>query len=80
MFSPEGVQPTSGILVNVVRQIFSLFSAWYLAVHDNILIGADSEEDLLAKWNIILDRCIQLHIKLLQSKPKVGLYEMEWFS
>ena len=78
-FLPEGVQPASGILAEVVREIFGDYREWCLAVHDNILIGAHDEEDLLRKWKIIMRRCEDYNIKLSPSKTKVGLKEVEWF-
>jgi hypothetical protein len=78
-FLPEGVQPASGILADIVREIFDDYSEWCLAIHDNILIGADTEEQLLDRWQQILDRCAEYNVILSPTKTKIGLQQVEWF-
>ena len=77
-FLPEGVSPASIELQAIVNYIFSDLD-YVIALFDNLLICAYSEEDLYQKIEIFLDRCKKHNLVLKISKSNVGFNEVEFF-
>ena len=77
-FLPEGVSPASIELQNIVRHIFSDMD-YVIALFDNLLIGAYSEQDLYEKINKFLDRCKKHNLVLKITKSNIGFEEVEFF-
>ena len=65
---PEGIAPATGVLQEVVRDIFSDYSDWAIVIFDNMLILAEDAQDAYRKFEIILDRCIERNVKLKMAK------------
>ena len=59
-FLPEGVGPASGLLQNLVREIFKDFEEWTVVIFDNFLVLADDHDDAYEKLAKILKRCEEL--------------------
>ena len=75
---PEGVSPASIELQNIVRHIFSDMD-YVIALFDNLLIGAYSEQDLYEKIDKFLDRCKEHNLVLKITKSNIGFEEVEFF-
>ena len=71
-FMQEGIAPATGELQEVVRDIFSEFSEWSIAIFDNMLILAEDFQDAYAKFEIISDKCIERNVKLKMPKSWLG--------
>ena len=70
-FLPEGVSPASIELQNIVRHIFSDMD-YVIALFDNLLIGAYSEQDLYEKIDKFLDRRKEHNLVLKITKSNIG--------
>lgn len=53
-FLPEGVGPASGILQNLVREIFHDFIDWTVVIFDNFLILTNDYHDAYNKMKLVL--------------------------
>ena len=78
-FLPEGVGPASGLLQNLVREIFADFADWTIVIFDNFLVLADSYEDAYSKLEKMLERCREFGIVLKMKKSWIGVKEVEFF-
>ena len=78
-FMPEGIAPATGVLQEVVRDIFSEFSEWAIVIFDNMLILAEDFQDAFRKFEIIIDKCIERNVKLKMSKSWLGFREVNFF-
>ena len=68
-FMPGGIAPATGVLQEVVREIFKEFSEWAIVIFDNMLVLArDPQDDYHNKFELILDKCIERNLKLKMSK------------
>jgi hypothetical protein len=78
-FLPEGVAPASGILMQVMYELFADCVEWIIVIFDNILVLATDYEDCLSKLKIIVGRCRQRNVFLKLSKSKFGVRQVEFF-
>jgi len=78
-FLPEGVQPASGILAHLVQMIFGDLSDICIAAQDNLLVGADTLDQLLINWKIVIERCILWNVILSAPKTQYALTEAPFF-
>ena len=78
-FLPEGVGPASGILQNLVREIFKDFVDWTVVIFDNFLILADDYVDAFNKLQRVLERCKQFGIILKMKKSWIGVDKVTFF-
>ena len=78
-FMPEGIAPATGILQEVVRDLFSDFSDWAIVIFDNMLILAEDATDAYKKFEMIIDRCIERNVKLKMPKSWLGFREVNFF-
>jgi len=77
-FVPEGIMVGSALLMEIVYQIFSDYD-WLIAVHDNLLIGAKSPEDLMHKVELVLTRCREKNIQIKLKKSQFGVTKITFF-
>ena len=78
-FLPEGVGPASGILQNLVREIFKDFVDWTVVIFDNFLILADDYDDAFQKLQRVLERCKEFGIVLKMKKSWIGVDKVTFF-
>ena len=78
-FLPEGVGPASPYLQSVVADIFADMSDFTITIFDNILICANTYDELYANFERILDRCIQRNVYCKFSKTWLGITEATFF-
>jgi hypothetical protein len=78
-FMPEGVGPASGILQDIVRDIFRDYEAWIIVIFDNFLICAYDDADAAAKFRLVLTRCRQYNLVLNMKKSWFGLDTVHFF-
>ena len=78
-FLPEGVAPASAILQRYMKQIFKDFANHTLVVFDNVVIGANSLEELLDRYEAVLDKCIEYNVILKLSKSTFALRAVNFF-
>ena len=77
-FLPEGVSPASIELQKVVDFIFGDLD-WIVAIFDNLLVCANSDEELYERTEVFFDRCIKHNLILKMSKTNIGFQEVEFF-
>ncbi len=78
-FLPEGVGPASGLLQNIVRDIFSDFLEWTIVIFDNFLVLANDYRDAYEKLKKILCRCREKGIVLKLKKSWIGVTKVTFF-
>ena len=76
---PEGIAPATGVLQEVVKEIFSEFSDWAIVIFDNMLILAEDFQDAYRKVEVIIDKCIARNVKLKMAKSWLGFREVNFF-
>ena len=79
IFMPEGIAPATGILQEVVRDIFSDCTEWAIVIFDNMLILAKDYEDGFEKLKFIVRRCKERNLKLKMAKTWLGFTEVKFF-
>ena len=79
MFLPEGVPPASIELQDIVRSIFSDHSDYLIFVFDNLLILGTSPDDVLDKFEKVLETCVKRNVHLKVSKSKFLAKEVNFF-
>jgi len=79
MFMPEGVSSAPAFLQDVVRKIFHDFPDWLIYIFDNILILANTYEELYERIEMVFDRCIERNVYLKISKSFIGFTEVKFF-
>ena len=78
-FLPEGVGPASGLLQNIVREIFSSFEEWTVVIFDNFLILADNYQEAYEKLQLVLQRCAEYGFVLKMKKSFIGVDKVSFF-
>ena len=78
-FMPEGVGPASFHLQSIVSKVFEDFSDWLICIFDNILLLAYDYADAYAKFERVLDRCIDRNVFLKFSKSWLGFDKANFF-
>lgn len=78
-FLPEGVGPASGILQLRMVSIFEDYSEWMLVIFDNILVMADSYEQLFARLKLVVARCAERNCLLKITKSYFGVTVVNFF-
>ena len=76
---PEGVSPASGMLQDVVRELFSDYEEWTIVIFDNILLLAESYQDAYNKFEIVAKRCVERHVVLKMGKSWFGFDKVTFF-
>ena len=78
-FLPEGVGPASGALNRVVFEIFAECEEWIIVIHDNFLVCAMDEQDLLAKLKIVFEIAKSHNLILKMQKSWFGKKKVNFF-
>jgi hypothetical protein len=78
-FLPEGVGPASSYLQKVVVDIFADMQDFTITIFDNILICANTLDELYTNFERVLDRCIERNVYCKFSKTFLGLTEATFF-
>lgn len=79
MYVPEGIASGSALLMQQAQRIFADFNEWCSPVHDNILIGADTAQEIIVKSKRLLERCNEHNIQLKVTKSKLGVKRIKFF-
>ena len=77
-FLPEGVSPASIELQKVVDYLFGDMEH-VVAIFDNLLVCAETQEQLYDRVEEFLDRCVKHNVVLKMSKSNIGFSEVEFF-
>ena len=78
-FLPEGVGPASGLLQNIVREVFHDYQDWAIVIFDNFLICANDYQDAYNKLEKVLDRAREYGLVLKLKKSWFGVPEVSFF-
>ena len=78
-FLPEGVAPASAILQRYMTTIFKDFADHTFVIFDNVVIGADSMDQLLERYEKFLDQCIKYNVILKLAKSTFALRSVAFF-
>ena len=78
-FVPEGCTPGSALLMSYAKEIFKEYSEWLIPVHDNILIGADTPQQLIERTQLLLEKCRRHKVQLKIKKSKIGVKAIKFF-
>ena len=78
-FMMEGVNLASNVLQNVVAEIFDPLREDGIFMFDNVLMGAETPDELFDKVNKFLDICIERNIKMNFSKTWIGFNKATFF-
>jgi hypothetical protein len=62
MFLPEGVSPASGVLMQVMYEIFADYLEWVVVIFDNILVCAVDYDDAFDKLVKVVHRCRERNV------------------
>ena len=78
-FLPEGVGPASGLLQNIVREVFQEYEEWAIVIFDNFLICANDYQDAYRKLELVLDRAAEYGLVLKLKKSWFGVPQVSFF-
>ena len=78
-FLPMGVQPASGILAHIARQIFGDLGDFVISVQDNLLIGGDTLYELYCNIIKVMERAAKYNVKLSPPKTRFGVRQVPFF-
>ena len=78
-FVPEGIGPASGILQNLVMDLFSEYDEWTIAIFDNLSVLAHDYDDAFKKLKIIFNRCSERNVILKFSKSWLAFPSVSFF-
>jgi hypothetical protein len=79
IFLPEGVAPASIFLQEMVDAIFADFKAWMIDLFDNLLIMANTYEELFTRLKLVIERCVERHVMLKITKCFFGVTKVNFF-
>ena len=78
-FMMEGVNLASNVLQNVVAEIFDPLREEGIFMFDNVLLGAETTDELFDKVDKFLDICIARNVKMNFSKTWIGFNKATFF-
>jgi hypothetical protein len=79
IFMPEGIAPASGILQRTMSDVFKDFDDWTIVIFDNILIMANTYEELYSHLKLFFDKCKEINLNLKMKKSWIGIREANFF-
>ena len=79
LFMPEGIAPATGILQEVVKDIFEDIKDWSIVIFDNMLLLANSMEDAFEKFQEFMKICMKKNLKLKMAKSWLGFKKVSFF-
>ena len=77
-FLPEGIAPATLYLHEYVRLAFADME-WVLVIFDNIVVMAQTREELLHRLDVFFDRCVERNISLKFPKSFIGFRHVDFF-
>ena len=78
-FMQEGTPPATAKWMQIVTDIFADFKDWILLIHDNMLILANTCEELFDKFKLIVRRCYKHNMFLKMEKSMLGIRKVKFF-
>ena len=78
-FLPMGVQPASGILAHIARQIFGGLGDFVISVQDNLLIGGNTLEELFNNVVVVMEQAAKFNVKLSPTQTHFGVRQIGFF-
>ena len=78
-FMMEGVSLASNVLQNAVSEIFDPLREEGIFMFDNVLMGAETTDELYDKVNKFLDICIERNVKMNFTKTWIGFNKATFF-
>ena len=78
-FMMEGVNLASNVLQNIVAEIFDPLREEGIFMFDNVLMGAETTDELFTKVEKFLDICIERNVKMNFSKTWIGFNKATFF-
>ena len=75
----EGVAPASSVLQNLVAELFQSVNDISICMFDNILTGAEDDEELLRRVKLIVAICVKHNIVLNFKKKFLGQLWAKFF-
>jgi len=79
IFLPEGVPQGSGILQQVMMDVYGDFSDWAIVIFDNLLVLAHDFQDAYEKTKLIIERSAQRNMVLKMKKTWLGFDKVTFF-
>jgi hypothetical protein len=79
LFLPEGVPQGSGLLQEIMMEIFGEFDDWTIVIFDNLLVLAVDYDDMYEKIKIILERAVSRNLVFKMKKTWLGVHEVTFF-
>ena len=79
LFLPEGVPQGSGLLQEIMTDIFSEYFDWTIVIFDNLLVLAHDMDDMLSKVKKILKRAVEYNLVFKMKKTWLGVKEVTFF-
>ena len=78
-FLPEGVPPGSGLLQEMVMDIFGEFEDFCIIIFDNLLILANDYDDAFEKAKLVVTRAAERNLVLKMKKSWFGVPKVNFF-
>ena len=78
-FLPMGVQPASGILAHIAREIFGGLGDYVISVQDNLLVGGNTLEELFDNVVTVMKQAAKYNVKLSPEKTRFGVRQIGFF-
>jgi len=75
-FLPEGISIGTSALMQLMHSTFGDMASVTL-IHDNILVAAMDEAELLSQVKQVLHKCIEVEIQLKTTKSGFGMQELK---
>ena len=79
IFLPEGVPQGSGILQEVMQDVYGEFSDWAIVIFDNLLVLANDMADAYVKTEKILHKSRERNMVLKMKKTWLGFEKVTFF-
>ena len=79
LFLPEGVPQGSGLLQEIMMDIFEEFQEWTIVIFDNLLVLATSLDDMYEKVKVILSRAVERNLVFKMKKTWLGVSQVTFF-
>ena len=78
-FLPMGVQPASGILAHIAREIFGGLGDFVISVQDNLLVGGNTLEELFDNVVLVMIQAVKFNVKLSPTQTRFGVRQIGFF-
>jgi hypothetical protein len=75
----EGTPPATGKWMEIVNNIFEDYKDLILLIHDNMLILAHTNEELIERIKLLVRRCFKHNMFLKPQKSVLGIHKVKFF-